>query len=432
MRGRCWAALPGLLVVAASAFAADARVALDSALHWGLDPGASRSVQRELMLAPELELDGRRWRARLSGRARFDDADHLEPGDSDTALYSGASAPWTPSATATLELRDAYLEGYVGRQLLRLGKQQIVWGALDGIKVLDALNPQSFREFILEDFGSSRTTLWSAYLDLTAAGWRGELALIPDASLHRLPGPSAWFELRAPRFRFGAEPGDPGLTIASDGPALSVREGTAAIRLSRPLGSLDVSLVALSGNDFEPLGRLRLADGEAVLERFARRRSLYGLGLESAFGAFAWRAEIAYQPQRDVNVRTARGLGTVQRDQWRGALGLDWAGPLELFVNVQYLIDDVERGDETLLRPARDHVFTAFVRRSFSYDRITAELRWYGESGRGDGLGKAALRWRGGNTTVALAGETFYGDRRGLFGQFRERERLTLTLEHRF
>jgi len=434
MTGRCCRvlALSGLLLLAAPVVAGNARMALDSALLYGVNPTDARSVQRELRLVPELELEGSRWRLRLSGRARFDDADHLEPEESDTALYSGASAPLTVGDAGTLELRDAYLEGYLGRQLLRLGKQQIVWGALDGIKVLDALNPQSFREFILEDFGSSRTTLWSAYLDLTVADWRAELALIPDASMHRLPGPGAFFELRAPRFRFGAAPGAAGLPVASDGPVLSVTEGTAALRLSRSLGSVDLRLVALSGNDFEPLGRIRPVDGGAQLERFSRRRSLYGLGLEGAFGTIAWRTEVAFQPQRDVNVRTPAGLDTVQRDQWRGAVGLDWAAPLDLFINLQYLIDDLDSGPESLLRPSRDHVFTAFLRRGFNYDRITAELRWYGESGRNDGLGKASLSWRSGNTALTLAGETFYGDRRGLFGQFRERERVTLTLEHQF
>jgi len=44
---------------------------------------------------------------------------------------------------------------------LRLGKQQIVWGETDGLKLLDVMNPQNFREFILDEFEDSRLPLWS-------------------------------------------------------------------------------------------------------------------------------------------------------------------------------------------------------------------------------------------------------------------------------
>jgi len=50
------------------------------------------------------------------------------------------------------ELREFYLETDWGKSYFTFGKQQVVWGKADGLKVLDVVNPQSFREFILEDF----------------------------------------------------------------------------------------------------------------------------------------------------------------------------------------------------------------------------------------------------------------------------------------
>jgi hypothetical protein len=55
-----------------------------------------------------------------------------------------------PGRIGTLELRDLYYEHRLDRSV-RLGKQQIVWGRLDGVKILDVVNPQTFREFILDD-----------------------------------------------------------------------------------------------------------------------------------------------------------------------------------------------------------------------------------------------------------------------------------------
>ncbi|MDZ7670874.1 MAG: hypothetical protein U5Q16_16140 [Gammaproteobacteria bacterium] len=49
--------------------------------------------------------------------------------------------PHRQGGRTVAELDDLYLELQRGRQLLRVGKQQIVW-VLDGIKVLDTLYTQ--------------------------------------------------------------------------------------------------------------------------------------------------------------------------------------------------------------------------------------------------------------------------------------------------
>ncbi|WP_043772935.1 DUF1302 family protein [Algiphilus aromaticivorans] len=60
-----------------------------------------------------------------------------------------------------LALRELYADIYLGPLYLRAGKQQIVWGKADGLKLLDQVNPQNFREFILADFEHSRIPQWS-------------------------------------------------------------------------------------------------------------------------------------------------------------------------------------------------------------------------------------------------------------------------------
>ncbi len=61
-----------------------------------------------------------------------------------------------------LDLREFYLDLAGDRGKLRLGRQQVVWGKTDGLRLLDLINPQDFREFILDDFIDSRIPLWMA------------------------------------------------------------------------------------------------------------------------------------------------------------------------------------------------------------------------------------------------------------------------------
>jgi len=400
----------------------------------GLDGESGDLMQGVGEVVPRLELDlAHDSSLVLSARLRLDAEEELEPGTPGLDSYAPASKPFTVGSAGTLELRDVYWERRFASGLARLGKQQIVWGRLDGIKVLDVLNPQSYRAFILDDFGDSRISLWSGYLDVFAGAWRVEAAVIPDYTAHEIPEQGAWFELTAPRFRFGAPPGAPAPSEATDRGRGAAEDGALGLRLSRSLGRLDVSFLGYTGSDHEPLGRLRGGGREPVLERFHERRELFGVSAETALGSIALRAEAALQPSRVFNTRGVDGLQTARADQVSAGIAADINGPFDVLLNVQFLWDEVIDPPPGLIRPGRDRVATLFLRRGFAYDTARVEARWYHALDDGDDLYRLRLDYDlGDNSTVYLGGDWFAGRRTGLFGQFAERDRVVFGVRHTF
>jgi len=57
-------------------------------------------------------------------------------------------------------LRELYLDSELGGWSLRLGKQQVVWGTADGIKLLDIINPTDFRELNQDTMADARIPIW--------------------------------------------------------------------------------------------------------------------------------------------------------------------------------------------------------------------------------------------------------------------------------
>ncbi|MCX5896169.1 MAG: hypothetical protein NTZ51_10120 [Proteobacteria bacterium] len=57
-------------------------------------------------------------------------------------------------------LRELYLDFYSTNLDIRIGKQQVVWGTTVGMKILDIVNPDDQREYVLDDFADSRIPLW--------------------------------------------------------------------------------------------------------------------------------------------------------------------------------------------------------------------------------------------------------------------------------
>lgn len=57
-------------------------------------------------------------------------------------------------------LRELYADFAMSDWNIRLGKQQVVWGTADGIKLLDIINPTDFREMAQNSMEDSRIPIW--------------------------------------------------------------------------------------------------------------------------------------------------------------------------------------------------------------------------------------------------------------------------------
>ena len=73
-------------------------------------------------------------------------------------------------------LRELYVDTEVGNEdnpiSIRAGKQQVVWGTADGIKLLDIINPTDWREMAQNSMEDSRIPVWmlNAEMDLESGG----------------------------------------------------------------------------------------------------------------------------------------------------------------------------------------------------------------------------------------------------------------------
>ena len=57
-------------------------------------------------------------------------------------------------------LREAYMDMERGDWSIRAGKQQVVWGTADGMKLLDAINPTDYSEMAQNQMEDSRIPVW--------------------------------------------------------------------------------------------------------------------------------------------------------------------------------------------------------------------------------------------------------------------------------
>ncbi len=102
-------------------------------------------------------------------------------------------------------LRELYVDTSIGDTDIRIGKQQVVWGTADGIKLLDIINPTDFREFVQNTTEDARIPLWMVNVD-TPIGENGSFQFIlSEVEENKIPGLQAGGDSGAPYILKGVD-----------------------------------------------------------------------------------------------------------------------------------------------------------------------------------------------------------------------------------
>ena len=426
--------LPGGELAQAEGFMDDADLSglFESELAWG----RGEAQKAEFVLTPELAMPlGDSMQLTVIGRLRGDLVDELEPGEPEERNRSAASQRLFIGNHMDAELREAYVDLEVGDTFLRLGKQQVVWGQADGLKVLDVLNPQSFREFILDDFDDSRIPLWSANAEIPVGDAMLQLLWIPDKTYDDIPEADALFAftspLVVPQLPPGLPPGIPITQSKLQRPDAFLGDSDVAASLSAFVGGWDLSLnYAYHYFDRPVIRRDFSAEGIAVRADYERTHLLGGT-FSNVFDDFTLRGEVGYSSDRYfLTDNVSDPDGVVQSGEFSYVLGLDYQGWRDWFMSGQIFQSVMTDHEHGVVRDHVDNTATLLVRGDFMNESVQAEALLIHSLSQDDGVLQASViyEWRS-DIRFKLGADIFYGDVEGLFGQFEEQDRLSVSVE---
>jgi hypothetical protein len=369
------------------------------------------------------------WSMKAALRARVDTEDQLEPGRPQQRERSDFNRRWLLGDSADAELRELYVDGRIGRAFVRVGKQQIVWGQADGLRVLDVVNPFSFREFVWPEPQERRIPLWSVKTEVPLGPATLQLLWLPDPTYDEIPLGSAAFAVTTPLLVPQAttpihiEPvrRPTGLRDSSDGGA----------RLATFIGGWDVTLNYLYHTYDDPVPFVAVRDGVPVLAPGYERSRLFGASVANAFGSTTVRAEVGYSTDRWFITTDARDPDRVfPSDELAFVLGLDNTAFGDTLLSAQYFQSTLRDPAALMTRLRRERQATFLIQRSWRNESVRLRALWLRSLDRDDGALQGRLSWQAGaNLSIGLSVERFYGDPAGLFGEFRAASRAGIDVQ---
>ena len=373
----------------------------------------------------EIEFELTDW-AELTaiGRTLFDPVNHLE-----TDITDFDSSPVDRleiGDSFQAELRELYLDLVYDDFDIRLGRQQIVWGESIGLRILDVINPQDFREFILNNFIDARIPLWSMRVGYTLNDWTFEGIWLPDFEASRAADEGSEFQFRnvpIPALPIQPPPPFPSIQARSVNEPEDWRlsDSEVGFRVTRFLRNMDLSFNYLySWGDFPVPFRRVLGPNTFRFEPSHERFHLIGGSFNYAFDVFVIRGEGGvklgqYFVSDDPNERD----GVRQRELLSYVLGLDWTVSDNLLANFQFFQDVIFNKSGDLVDEAVNNAVSISLLSDFWNETLFPELFVLYGINFGDLLIRPQVRYTFSDYLSATIGaDLFIGSRSGFFGQY--------------
>ena len=325
--------------------------------------GLSR-LRPELLLEGDLRLPAE-WRLFAAAKGFYDFAYAINGKDD-------YSSEVLDEYEHELELREAYIAGPLSSAVdLKLGRQIVVWGRSDNLRVTDVLNPLDQREPGLTDIEDLRLPVAMARLDAHAGPWTLTGLFIPEIRFDKQPVYGHDF--------YPSEQPLPPEAIPADG----FHNAEYAAALNGIFSGWDISFYY--ANFYDDNAHLKLTDSE--LMRRHSRLNMLGLAAERAIGNYLLYGEAAWFD----GLEFYHSEHSYSRTDLLG--GIEYSG----FRNTTLSVELVRRHlngyqAQLVLSPdeARKNSYQSVVRlsRSFLHERLilTALAGYFGSHGQDGAL----------------------------------------------
>jgi hypothetical protein len=277
------------------------------------------------------------WKARFSGRLRYEPIFALKGRDDFTPAYLDDSE-------TEAELWDAFIEGSPLQGLsIKVGRQIVVWGTSESLRVTDVLNPLDYREPGMTDIENMRLPLAMTRLDYT---WR-QLTLsgiaIHEFRPSKIPAFGSDYYISDEPLPPDYEPDD------------AIENTEYAFSLTAQLTGWDLSLYFADIFADEPY--LIMASGPLVarlpfespvllppvFENWYSRLTMYGAALTVARRNWLLKSEAAYfQGNRYFSALNA------EKDRLNALVGVEYSGFKDTSVSLEYAVQRIFDYDENM------------------------------------------------------------------------------------
>ncbi|MFQ5900869.1 MAG: DUF1302 family protein [Thermodesulfobacteriota bacterium] len=322
-------------------------------------------------------------------------------------------------------LRELYLEGLIDDIAFSLGRQQVVWGEAVGLRITDIINPQDFREFILDDFIDSRIPLWMLKVEYTIGEWDIETLMIPDFEPDQPAEPDSEWNMPSPlSYKWQS----------AEMPADGLKDMEAGIRLSRLFGGWDLSASYFYAWDDRPALHIKEVGPEKQVFPEHHRLHTIGFTFNNAFGRWVPRGEFALNLNKFFRISELEvAEGVIKRDNLFYMIGTDYTVSDNLLINGQFVQRFIFNYKDGMIDDKVQNILSLLFQTNFINETLRPDILIIYDANERDLLirPKAAYDLND-RVKLTFGADIIEGGSKGFIGQFDGNDRIFFEAKYSF
>lgn len=256
------------------------------------------------------------------------------------------------------DLREAYLDNREEHWGFRLGRQLVIWGAADGVRITDLVSPMDMTEFLAQDYDDIRMPVNALRFFVFNDKLRLELLAVPIFQGYVLPTDAVnpWSIL----------PKDSSLPLvwndSGSSPKFKLPNMEYGGRLSFTLPGVDFSVAGLhTWNKMPVLMYESSATRLTVVPRYYRM-DFVGGDISKPFGQFVLRGEAAFNIDKHFSwVPQAASIPQKGFNSINWLVGVDWYAPHEWMLMAQFSSESIFKHKSYIAQPRHSSLLTLNV-----------------------------------------------------------------------
>ena len=331
-----------------------------------------------------------------------------------------------------LLLRENYLDVGSGNWDFRFGRQHIIWGEMVALFMADVVSAKDLREFVLPEFELLRLPQWAARAEYSRSDFHAEAIWIPVMTYDEIGKPGSDFYPFPP----APPPGFAFIVNDEQRPGRKLSNSAYGLRLSYLTAGWDLSGFYYRSVDASPTFFRQVVTDPTpafIYQPDHDKIHQWGTTLAKDLGFSVLKAEAVYTRDRNFNVtRLNDANGVVRQDFLDYIIGLDFTLPKETRLNLQFLQRWFQDHDADIVPERIESAATIYASSKLG-PRLDPELLLVYSLSRGDWMARPRLTWRWQKDwRLAVGADIFGGPQLGLFGRFKNSDRIYLEARYSF
>ncbi len=327
------------------------------------------------------------------------------------------------------ELREAYLDHTENHWGLRAGRQLVIWGAADGLRITDLVSPLDMTEFLAQDYDDIRMPVNALRLFVFNDKVRVEAIAVPAFEGYVLPvdASNPWSVLPT---------GSPLPVVWNDTgsrPAFHLSNFEYGGRLSVTLPGVDFSLSGLYTWNKMPVIQYAPSPTEITVSPQYYRMGFVGGDISKPLGQFVLRGEAAYNIDKHFSYKPE----TMRQPQqgfrslnW--LVGVDWYALSEWMLSAQFSTENIFGYEDCIMQERNNMLATLNVsKKLFNSTLQLSDFTYFDVSNKG-WFSRFAADYALSDQIHLLAGFDWFGGDKGIFGIYKNNSEVWVKAKYSF